>query len=260
MIDRPFRDGLPVRLIATPRDQLLTCTENETVGEVSRRNEDDFDHIPVVDDQDGIIGCFTPSVAHQEHVEVSKVMQPLRGNATVGDECDIVTFIEGLPKQGYWFTVGRDGISGFVTWSDIQKLPARVALFALVTQLELLMIERIRSYWSGDSWMELLSAGRREKTERKLSEARQRDSLIEALHYTDFCDKRDLLRNRYGGKPFVDSMKKIERLRNSLAHASNYADGKQSAHKVAKLVVQASSIIDMIASDVREDRKQASSP
>lgn len=250
MIDRPFRDGLPVKLIATPRAEFMTCDEKETVGEVRARNTQAFDHIPVVDDTDGIVGCLSPVASIDDSQLISDCMEPLREHATVGEECDIVSFIEGLHKQPYWFTVGRDGISGLVTWSDIQKLPARIALFALVTQLELLMLERIEEFHPDETWMALLSKSRLERTRSKIKMAKERDSLIAPLHYTDFCDKRDILRKRYGGKSFVSSMRKIEDLRNSLAHASEYAAGKHLAQDVSKIVSKTSEVIEMIAADV----------
>lgn len=250
MIDRPFREGLPVKLIATPRTELVTCTETETVGNARARNTLGFDHLPVVDEKNGIVGCLTPSLAIADSELIMDRMEPLREHATVGEECDIVSFIEGLHKQPYWFTVGRDGISGLVTWSDIQKLPARIALFALVTQLELLMTERIEEIHPDEAWMALLSKSRLNRTRSKIDTARERDSLIAPLHYTDFCDKRDILRKRYGGKSFVSSMRKIEDLRNSLAHASEYAAGKHLAQDVSKIVSKTSEVIEMIAADV----------
>jgi hypothetical protein len=49
---------------------------------------------------------------------------------------------------------GRD-ISGLVSLFDIQKLPARTALFAIVTQLEIVMTNAIRREFGRDeSWLE----------------------------------------------------------------------------------------------------------
>ena len=49
---RPFQDGLPVRLIATPRAAFSTCTPNEGLADVVARNKDDqFDYFPVVEVQ-----------------------------------------------------------------------------------------------------------------------------------------------------------------------------------------------------------------
>jgi hypothetical protein len=56
---------------------------------------------------------------------------------------------------------GRD-ISGLVSLFDIQKLPARTALFAIVTQLEIVMTNAIRREFGRDeSWLEWLAPERR---------------------------------------------------------------------------------------------------
>ncbi len=137
-LSEPFGDGLPVKLIATPRDDLTVCGMDENVETVRSRNIDDYDHIPVLDHHGIIIGSLsTKNDGPGDHL-VAEAMDRLNGRLICGESSSIVDFIEGIRTQTYCFTVGSKGISGLDTWSDIQKLPARAALFARVTQLDVL--------------------------------------------------------------------------------------------------------------------------
>ena len=57
-----LQNSLPVALIATPRRELSICRSDETVAEVIRRNNEGFDHLPVIDgsrnERERIIGLI----------------------------------------------------------------------------------------------------------------------------------------------------------------------------------------------------------
>lgn len=247
---QPFGEGLPVSLISTEREDLKVCRPSDVVGAVRNDNPDDFDHIPVVDDLSNIIGSFNTKEPNDEAAIVANCMQPLISQAIIGESSSIISFIENVSEQPFSYTVGKNGISGLVTWSDIQKLPARTALFALVTQLELGMMHRITQLYDQDEWMGHLSPSRQKKVIAKISDAREGDSLIAKIHYTDFCDKRDLLKKTHGGRAFERCLKKIEKLRNSLAHASHYAQTRTEALAVSSLVTDLGKMIRLMAEEV----------
>jgi hypothetical protein len=232
----PFGDGLPVILIATPRCDLVTCKGDEPVQLVLSRNGGEYDHIPVSDHntpmpehEEIIIGSLHTKREYPTDQMVSVAMARLNGRLICGETSSIVDFIEGIRMQPHCFTVGKSGISGLVTWSDIQKLPARAALFARVTQLELVMMGKIENLYPDNSWIEKLTAERQNSLRRAVARAQRQDNLIEQIHYTGLGDKRDLLAERCGGQPFHDSLVGIQALRNSLAHAGNYARTHEAA-------------------------------
>jgi hypothetical protein len=76
----------------------------------------------------------------------------------------------------------RNQIGGLVTLSDRQRLPARAALFGLVTHLEILMAEVIRREFEGtEEWMKRLSEERQKKLRDELEKAQKRDGLVDPL-------------------------------------------------------------------------------
>src|SRR5205809_4231918 len=81
-----------------------------------------------------------------------------------------------------------------VSVSDLQRLPVRAALFAIVTQLEMTMADVVRRRFpQPDAWMGLLSQGRAEKVRENVARAKAEDTLVDRLLYTEFCDKVSII-------------------------------------------------------------------
>ena len=154
----------------------------------------------------------------------------------IGADATIFDFIcRARPKPLLVVAGGR--IQGLVAWSDLQKLPVRAAVFALVTGFELTMYEAIKAVFPcGDGWQRLLSKERLRKAKDIYAERSGKNSDVELLLCTEFCDKRTILKKRLfdpkAMKPeampvfestFESDVKGIEELRNLVAHASTYA-------------------------------------
>jgi hypothetical protein len=83
----------------------------------------------------------------------------------------------------------------------------------------------------------------------KFEELKTGHSELDMLEATDFCDKRDLV-VELGGLPgwsknkLEKALKRIEDLRNQVAHASGYADSRDQALRV---VAQTQILRDLIA-------------
>src|SRR5262249_40732179 len=132
-------------------------------------------------------------------------------------------------------------ISGLVSQSDLQRLPVRAALFGLITCLEIIMANSIRRRFDGsDAWLNLLSDSRQQKLKYEISKARSDDDFVEAILFAQFCDKVDIiLKNPQF--PFEKAasrreFKKIQALRDHLAHANDYASSAHSASETCKTV------------------------
>jgi hypothetical protein len=126
-------------------------------------------------------------------------------------------------------------IAGIVTISDLQKLPVRPALFLVVTHLELLMAAAIRSRFAGqfdEAWLALLGS-RREGVEDRWRDLNSKNLAIDRINATQFADKRQILIKsgllQCSRSLAERELSAIERLRDSLAHASDYALTIESA-------------------------------
>lgn len=172
---------------------------------------------------------------------VSDFLLPLAERHLIGADASILAFILNADEHRFRFVVSRKGIVGLVSLSDLQKLAVRATLFSLVTELELLMLETIRRIFpEPPAWQALLHENRREKVGELLDRAAATEGIVDPLLYTQFCDKRDiLLRSVLATHKqrdlFSTGMRAIESLRNSLAHANEYADTSAKAARVSQI-------------------------
>ena len=230
---------LTVAQIATPRDQLETCAREESIATVRERNTNGYDYLPVEDGGSIVALFYTRPYWHQAPVRgvVGDTMDPLSDANLIGAEASILDFLRDVDTRPFRLVVSGGGIDGFVAWSDLQKLPVRTALFALITGFELTMYEAIKSrHPTGEDWLSLLKPGRQDKVMETIRTCRESDSEVDALLYTQFCDKSTILQKSFclhGSKNLLGG---IERLRNKVAHANNYVTRRRDADKACRTV------------------------
>jgi hypothetical protein len=237
--------GLPISLIATDRAALLTCSPRDEVCEVVRRYAD-FDHIPVTEDgrpESRVLGLLD---AHKFRVSkspeiVETVYVTLREQHLIGSDAPIIEFILDADERDCRLLVSGKSISGLVTLSDLQALPVRAALFALVTRLEILMTETIKKkFEGGDAWITRLSDDRQQKLRDRIEVAKAGDAYVDALLCTEFADKVTVIAKSMelpvGRDRFQRDLFAAQVLRNALAHANEYASTRPAALKVCKTV------------------------
>ncbi|MGH7071595.1 MAG: hypothetical protein ACREFO_16505, partial [Acetobacteraceae bacterium] len=132
-------------------------------------------------------------------------------------------------------------ISGLVSLSDLQQLPVRVALFALITQLEMTMADAIRrELGNSDGWKDRLPSRRKDNIDCEREKAAADDNLVDDLLFTQFADKITILRKspafQASTTRFKDEMSKAQKLRDSLAHANDYAATRGAAANICAVV------------------------
>src|SRR5205814_5568438 len=88
--------------------------------------------------------------------------------------------------------------------------------------------------------LERLPETRREQLRREINGAASRDGLVEALLYTQFADKKMILRNnpclKMGKDKFESEIDKIRKLRDGVAHANEYAASLEAASETCRTV------------------------
>ncbi|SEE18597.1 hypothetical protein SAMN05519104_5431 [Rhizobiales bacterium GAS188] len=243
-----FQEGLPIRLIETPRDAFETCRPDEEMSVVVARNQGGFDYFPVVECVDGIrkriIGLveLVPFIHGAESRGfVRDQMRPLSEENLIGADASLLTFIRTADRQKCRLVVSGPQINGLVSISDLQRLPVRAALFAMVTHLEITMAHAIRSEFDqSEDWINRLSAERISKVRNKVAEAKSQDAFVDSLLFTEFCDKVTIVKNspdfQWSKKSFDRDLAQVQALRNDLAHANDYAATREAACHVCETV------------------------
>ncbi len=256
-----FQGGLPVRLIATPREALQTCRSDERLADVVEQDHEKFDYLPVTDrPKDGrerIIGLVYLApylLGEAAHGVVKDHMLPLSEDNLIGADAGILTFLRSChttkPSALSWKDADSHGcrlvmsgsqISGLVNLSDLQKLPVRAALFALITHVEMTMADAIRREFNdSEGWKTRLSERQRRELMRKRKAAKVNDNLVDDLLLTQFIDKISIILESpsltESKSRFESEMNDTRMLRNNLAHAKDYAATRDSAAKVCDTV------------------------
>lgn len=228
-------------LIAVPRPELRMCSGSNRVSEVRTRNRDpDFDYLPVEDAAGYPIGLLSNRAISDAHVDddarVIDHMDPLSEADLIDVKTSLVALV-GRIRQKPFLVVSARKITGMVAWSDLQKPPVRVALFALVTGFELTMYDTIKGhYGEREDWTKHLDRGRLCMAEKQYRDRLDRGSDVDRLLCTQFCDKRDILIKSFDFGIRRENLEKkfraIERLRNDVAHANNYAMSFEEADQL----------------------------
>lgn len=235
---------LTVGLIMVAREDFLTCRPDQSAQEVASRNPDKFSFLPVVDDRQQVIGLYEAGRWFGQPAPETLVgddYRPLSEDIVIGADASIFDFIRQADTHPTNLVISGNRVAGLVSLFDIQQLPVRAALFALVTSLEMAMALAIERNWPNpDDWMALLSEDRRAKVPEEIARAKQRDSFVSAIAFTQFGDKAHLIRKARAlsgsGKSLKTVLADIQGLRNNLAHANSYADTLEEARNICQIV------------------------
>ena len=258
--------SLTVSLIATRRDDhapqgsVRTCRVDDSLAQVRADNINPaFDYLPVEKDGRDIVGlfhakCYVNAPGNDEQGLVRDHTCPLSEADLIGGDATIFDFISRVHEKPL-LVVSGERINGLVAWSDLQKLPVRAAVFALVTGFELTMYEAIKAVFpEDDGWRGHLSNARLKKAETVFDQRSGNESDVELLLCTEFCDKRTILKRCLRFDPraqesqsipmskrkFESAVEQIEDLRNPLVHASSYAmswDAVQHLKETVRILV-----------------------
>ncbi|MBB3066004.1 hypothetical protein [Limibacillus halophilus] len=239
--------GLTVRLVMTRRDNFEMCDADDPVSTVAAKNTNRYDFIPVMSASakgERIIGLFyaapyfktpPPKGCIKDH------LVPLDEENLIGADASILAFILEADTKPCRLVLSGGGICGLVTLSDLQKLPVRAALFALITGFEITMAEAIRNrHPTDETWMELLSEERLTETRKKIDASKKSESFVDALLFTEFADKKTIIKKSIALSISKNQLEvrltEIQKFRDMVAHANEYAPSPEEAKMVCATV------------------------
>jgi len=120
--------------------------------------------------------------------EDNLVMEETRGIA------DVLRRFDREESSPVFVTGASSHVWGIITRGDLQKAPVRMYLFALITLLEMQLLNLIRHQHSADeSWKQQLSADRLKKAIEMYEHKCKRNIAIDVLDCLQWCDKRDIV-------------------------------------------------------------------
>ncbi|MFX0201899.1 MAG: hypothetical protein ACFFCW_37795 [Candidatus Hodarchaeota archaeon] len=172
---------------------------------------------------------------------VESWMVPIPSNEIVSRDLAIANLVPLFADNYFYFVLCGNRVTGIVSYSDLDKLPFKLAFFSLLMALESELASGIRNGEKGvDHYLSLLPPSRREKA-RKVLRLReeyskrgahrdiveQRDRLLECTCFADRAKiwlKDPGLTNRLSFPSKSDArsfLNLAERLRNQIAHGNS---------------------------------------
>jgi CBS domain-containing protein len=227
---RLFEQSITVRDIAEP----LASFDDNTPSDVAKKFmiERSFDVVGVR--CDGAIRGY----ARIEDLEAGLVGEHLRElseHDTIRETDPLLMVIERMSEKRWIFVQFLGNPSGIVTRGDLEKAPVRMWLFGLVSLLEMQLLRRIMAHGSSETWWwDLISEKRRENAKNVHGDRNRRNEEASLASCLQLGDKASIFRKtaplfeQTGFKTkqeWADFMRRIENLRNNLAHSNAIAPG-----------------------------------
>lgn len=235
--------SLKVELLMVPRSDFASCSPAETASEVHLRNVNQFSYFPVMENG-RILGLYHAERWFKEtplNVPIGDDFQKLSEEIVVGADASIFDFVMQADQHPTNLVVSGNQIAGLVSLSDLQQLPVRASLFALITSLEMAMALTIETTWDQpEDWMAHLSEGRAAKIREAVAEAQKTDGFVSEIAFAQISDKADIIRKAKlldrSAASFERAIVPIRKLRDNVAHANHYASTPKDAKNVCSVV------------------------
>ncbi|MEH7250761.1 hypothetical protein V7111_01330, partial [Neobacillus niacini] len=150
------------------------------------------------------------------------------------------------------FMIEGNRITKVVTLADLQKPPIRMLLFGVISLLEMHLYRIINRYFRDETWKKHLSVKRIYLAEELFLQRKARNEAIQLSDCLQLCDKRDIV---LGEQPLCellgivskskgkDFFKKLETLRNNLAHSQDL-NTLNSWNEMFSLIEQTEKILE----------------
>jgi hypothetical protein len=146
------------------------------------------------------------------------------------DSAALLRVLMQLNQTPFVFVAVLGKVGGIITRADLQKPPVRMWLFGIVTLIETRFTELIERHCPGDTWKKYLSEARLQKAQALLDERGRRNQTLQLFDCLQFSDKGQIIARNEEIRKFTvfssrrqaeETVKKLEQLRNNLAHAQD---------------------------------------
>jgi hypothetical protein len=150
------------------------------------------------------------------------------------------------------FVLEGNRVTKVVTLADLQKPPIRMLLFGLISLLEMHLYRVINDYFPNDTWKQHLNPKRIKLAEDLFSLRKSKNEAIQLSDCLQICDKRDIILNESRLRELLGIetkskgnhfFKKLEELRNNLAHSQNL-NTENSWNETLSLIEQTERLLE----------------
>lgn len=153
-------DQLYVTQIMVTKPDFCTKRDNpSTILGIMHQNN--YDIMPVKEH-----GKFVGYVERSLLVKMKQIepaIQQITLDIVVSADTCVHEMIDLFRKSRFFFVNRANDLVGLVTYVDLDKFPVRVWLFILISKFEFLLLQLIKNFYKGSTWLDELTSTRRRK-------------------------------------------------------------------------------------------------
>ena len=248
---RSVVNSITVKHLMTPRSRFSYCKSEERISvALSRMEERSIDVEPLL--QDGRIDSFilkSKLWGVEGSLTCQEVADKISVEHVISEETTIEKLLSLFMKQDFFFVIGQADITGIVTYSDMNSRPVRVVLYVLVSELESLLLNKIREEFEDKEYLDLLSEDQKKKVRDGYNRSKKGNAEISMEQYLTTSGivtitSRSKLRDELGFSSRSEAEKlfgPLVKLRNEIMHpyrplVSSRGDVKRLSEKYAEMI------------------------
>ncbi len=221
-----FIDNVTAKSIYEP----LLCCPADSIADHAKEalKIREFDVAGVKETESGkvIVYVLTDELANGELRKYVKVIDP---ELLISDSTPIADIFTSLMNRDFVFVLYGKLIIGIITKADINKPPVRIYLFGMISLFEMHLNSWINHFYPDNTWEHEISDNRIKAARDIYKKRKGNNQDLSSLECLQFCDKRDLLKQSddfikefdISKKRFDTFVKRVEKIRNELAHSQN---------------------------------------
>ncbi|MEM2865493.1 MAG: hypothetical protein QXR65_09570 [Candidatus Bathyarchaeia archaeon] len=177
---------LTVGMIMTPRSEMCTFKPRDKVSYVlAEMEEGNYDAAPIEDD--GVLDRFVERKRLKREdpsLPCGEVAQNISVRHIVSEQMAMEDLLPLFCEQGFFFVMGQREITGIVTYADLNKTPAKVLFYFLISELERGLLRLIRQRFKKiEGCLEYLDQKALKDIEEALAQAKGSDTDLSIEHY-----------------------------------------------------------------------------
>jgi CBS domain len=129
--------------IHTKMNSFPICVDIDDTASMAKKKLDagDFDQAPVVSNE-SVVGWILRKEI-MENLAIEETFHRLSHNDLISGDAPLDDALQRLMKQELIFTIGKDGIEGFIVRSDVERHVSRAHMYLLISGLEILMTKNV---------------------------------------------------------------------------------------------------------------------
>lgn len=190
-IRRLFETDVTVRSIYEP---LNACFAEADAAEMAKLlDERGFDVAGVKEADNDSITQFVAAASLKKGGNVRHHAVDIPINNLIADATSLAKIFSILGKREYSFVVVDANVAGIITRADLNKPPARIYLFGLVSLLEMHLVFWIRKEFGDEAWKQHLKESRIEQALELYEQRKQKHQELNLCECLQVCDKADVV-------------------------------------------------------------------